>query len=81
MIRMSSARTASASSGNAGRTKTQNKALTEAKHLGITPFALTVDKEGHDYLGQMAGDIGYEIVNDIEMLPSRLPTLYRKLTE
>jgi hypothetical protein len=58
-----------------------HKALVEAKHKGITPFALTVDKEGHDYLGQMCGDIGYEILGDIEALPSRLPTLYRKLTE
>jgi nitric oxide reductase NorD protein len=58
-----------------------HKALVEAKHKGIIPFALTVDKEGHDYLGQMCGDIGYEILGDIEILPSRLPTLYRKLTE
>jgi len=58
-----------------------HKALVEAKHRGIIPFALTVDKEGHDYLGQMCGDIGYEILSDIENLPSRLPTLYRKLTE
>jgi hypothetical protein len=29
----------------------------------------------------MCGDIGYEILGDIEILPSRLPTLYRKLTE
>jgi nitric oxide reductase NorD protein len=58
-----------------------HKALLEAKYKGIVPFALTVDKEGHDYLGQMCGDIGYEVVSDIETLPSRLPTLYRRLTE
>jgi nitric oxide reductase NorD protein len=29
----------------------------------------------------MCEDIGYEVVADIEALPSRLPTLYRKLTE
>jgi hypothetical protein len=58
-----------------------HKALVEAKHKGIIPFALTVDKEGHDYLGQMCGDIAYEVLGDIELLPSRLPTLYRKLTE
>ena len=34
-----------------------HKALVEAKHKGIVPFALTVDKEGHDYLGVMCGDI------------------------
>ena len=57
-----------------------HKALQEAKHKGITPFALTVDKEGHDYLGQMCGDMAYEVLGDIELLPSRLPTLYRMLT-
>jgi len=55
-------------------------ALTEARRKGIVPFALTVDKEGHDYLGQMCEDMGYEVVADIESLPSRLPTLYRRLT-
>jgi nitric oxide reductase NorD protein len=56
-------------------------ALVEARRKGMTPFALTVDKEGHDYLGQMCADMGYEVLGDIESLPSRLPTLYRRLTE
>jgi nitric oxide reductase NorD protein len=56
-------------------------ALNEAKRKGIVPFALTVDRAGHDYLKTMCEDIGYEVVGDIEALPSRLPTLYRKLTE
>ena len=58
-----------------------HKALVEAKRKGIVPFCLTVDKEGHEYLGQMCEDIGYEILGDIDSLPSRLPTLYRRLTE
>lgn len=58
-----------------------HKALVEAKNKGIVPFALTVDKEGHDYLGQMCGDMAYEVLGDIGLLPSRLPTLYRRLTE
>ncbi|MBI4571545.1 MAG: hypothetical protein HY723_06305 [Chloroflexi bacterium] len=57
------------------------QALVEARRKGITPFCLTVDKEGHDYLGQMCDDMGYEVLADIETLPSRLPTLYRRLTE
>ena len=57
------------------------QALVEARRKGITPFALTVDKEGHDYLGQMCEDMGYEVLADVETLPSRLPTLYRRLTE
>lgn len=57
------------------------QALNEAKRDGITPFALTVDRSGHDYLKTMCEDMGYEVVADIEALPSRLPTLYRRLTE
>ena len=56
-----------------------HQALLEAKRAGMTPFLLTVDKEGHDYLKQMCDDIGYEVVDNIESLPRRLPTLYRAL--
>ncbi len=56
-------------------------ALNEAKRRGITPFCLTVDRAGHDYLKTMCEDIGYEVVADVQSLPSRLPTLYRRLTE
>jgi nitric oxide reductase activation protein len=55
------------------------RALLEAKHQRITPFLITVDRTGHDYLGQMCGDMGYEVVADIESLPRRLPRLYRHL--
>ena len=55
-------------------------ALIEARNLDITPFCLTVDRNGHDYLRTMAGDLGYEVLPDIMELPSRLPQLYRKLT-
>lgn len=57
------------------------QALNEAKRVGITPFALTVDRAGHDYLKTMCEDMGYEVIADIEALPSRLPALYRRLTE
>lgn len=57
------------------------QAFNEAKRDGITPFALTVDRSGHDYLKTMCEDMGYEVVADIEALPSRLPALYRRLTE
>jgi len=55
-------------------------ALMEAKRKGIVPFCLTVDRYGHDYLKTMCADIGYEVVPDIESLPSRITTLYRQLT-
>ena len=56
------------------------KALQEARQKNITPFCLTVDKSGHDYLKQMCGDMSYEVLDDIWALPERLPMLYRKLT-
>ena len=55
-------------------------ALTEARRKNITPFCLTVDKAGHDYLKTMCQDMGYEVLADITSLPVRLPMLYRKLT-
>ena len=55
-------------------------ALLEAKRKNITPFCLTVDKAGHDYLKSMCGDMGYEVLGEIGALPERLPMLYRQLT-
>ncbi len=55
-------------------------ALIETKNKGITPFCLTIDRAGHDYLKTICGDMGYEVVADIESLPRCLPTLYRRFT-
>jgi hypothetical protein len=55
-------------------------ALVEAKRQGITPFCLTVDKAGHDYLKTMMQDFSYEVLPDITLLPKRLPLLYKRLT-
>ena len=55
-------------------------ALVEARSHEITPFALTVDKAGHDYLKTMCGDMGYEVLFEIQALPQRIPELYKRLT-
>ena len=56
-------------------------AFLEAKRKDIVPFCLTVDKEGHDYMrDMMSGDMGYEVVDNIKLLPERLPLLYRRLS-
>tara|TARA_B100002003_G_scaffold222346_1_gene226102 strand:- start:35221 stop:38361 length:3141 start_codon:yes stop_codon:yes gene_type:complete len=55
------------------------QALVESKQEGIVPFLITVDKQGHDYLQDICGDIGYEVIADIESLPRRLPTIYKYL--
>ena len=56
------------------------RALVEAKRQRIEPFLITVDSAGNDYLAQMCGDLGYEVVSEVESLPRRLPRLYRYLT-
>jgi hypothetical protein len=55
-------------------------ALTEARRRRIEPFLITVDPAGHEYLGQMCDNLGYEVVSDVSALPRRLPRLYRYLT-
>lgn len=55
-------------------------AFFEAKRKNIIPFCLTVDIAGYDYLKRMCHDIDYEVVNNIESLPQRLPILYKRLT-
>jgi nitric oxide reductase NorD protein len=57
-----------------------HQALVEARRKNITPFCLTVDRTGHDYLKAMCGDMGYEVLADISSLPQRLPELYKRLT-
>jgi len=56
------------------------QSLIEARQAGITPFCLTVDKAGHDYMKTMMDDFAYEVLPDISLLPKRLPQLYRNLT-
>lgn len=55
-------------------------ALIEARHQGLHPFCLTVDKEGNDYLRTMMDDFSYEVLADVTLLPQRLPHLYKRLT-
>ncbi len=56
------------------------QSLIEARQTGITPFCLTVDKAGHDYMKTMMDEFAYEVLPDINLLPKRLPQLYRNLT-
>ena len=56
------------------------QALLEAQRLDITPFVLTVDPHGNDYLREMCDGIGYEVLRDVSELPLRLVSLYRSLT-
>lgn len=54
-------------------------ALREAEHAGITPFCITVDKAGHDYLREMCDESRYLIIEDIDSLPQELPKIYQRI--
>jgi nitric oxide reductase NorD protein len=56
------------------------QALNEARMAGITPFVLTIDPQGNDYLRTMCDGIDYEVLDDINALPERLLALYKTLT-
>ena len=54
-------------------------ALREAEAAGVTPFCITVDKAGHDYLRQMCDESRYMVIEDITALPRELPKIYQRV--
>ncbi len=54
-------------------------ALREAEAAGVTPFCITVDKAGHDYLRQMCDESRYMVIEDITALPRELPKIYQRI--
>ncbi|MBX3023304.1 hypothetical protein KF840_00165 [bacterium] len=54
-------------------------ALREAEATGVTPFCITVDKAGHDYLRQMCDESRYMVIEDITALPRELPKIYQRI--
>jgi hypothetical protein len=55
-------------------------ALMEARKAGIHPFCITVDPRGAGYLDHMYGQGGFTVIDRVELLPTRLPQVYRRLT-
>ncbi len=55
-------------------------ALVEAKEQGVRPFCITVDREAHEYLPHMYGEVNYVIVDDVSRLSRKVPEIYRLLT-
>jgi nitric oxide reductase NorD protein len=41
---------------------------------------VTVDREGPSYLPRLFGPHGYTVIWNAELLPERLPAIYRRLT-
>ena len=54
-------------------------AVIEAKRQGLTPFCVTIDRDGNAYLPHIFGPAGYCLIRNPEELPQRLPTLYTQL--
>jgi nitric oxide reductase NorD protein len=54
-------------------------ALREVEAAGITPFCITVDKAGHDYLREMCDGSRYMVIEDIAALPQELPKIYQRV--
>jgi nitric oxide reductase activation protein len=55
-------------------------AIQEGKSYGINFFCITVDTKPGDYLHKIFSDSGYTIIDDAQMLPERLPSLYKRIT-
>jgi hypothetical protein len=54
-------------------------ALRECEGAGITPFCITVDKSGHDYLREMCESSRYMVIEDMASLPKELPKIYQRV--
>ena len=55
-------------------------AVQAARRLGLTPFCVTIDERGNDYLPHLFGTGGYVVIRHPSELPTRLPLLYARLT-
>jgi nitric oxide reductase NorD protein len=56
------------------------QAVAEARLQDVRVFAVTVDREGADYLPHLFGPHGYTVIWNAESLPERLTAIYRRLT-
>lgn len=57
------------------------KAVQEARQLGLSVFAVTIDAAAQSYLPALFGHGGFAVVSNIQRLPAALPALYRQLTQ
>lgn len=55
------------------------RALLEARHHGIHPYCITIDKEARAYLPHLYGPVSYTQVRQVSELPWKLSEIYRRL--
>ena len=56
------------------------QALQSARSAGITPFCVTIDPYGQDYLVDMYGPNRFMTIEDLSLFPEKLARLYANLT-
>lgn len=56
------------------------KAIQEARQKRIHPFIITSDKKGAEYLKQIAPQSQSIVLSKVELLPTMLPAIYKRLT-
>ena len=56
-------------------------ALRELSAKGVTPFCITVDRAGNDYLREMCAPTQYLIIEHLDDLPKELPKIYRRVVQ
>ncbi|MFA0823787.1 MAG: nitric oxide reductase activation protein NorD [Methanomethylovorans sp.] len=55
-------------------------AIQEGNARNIHFFCITVDKNPGNYLDTIFSNVGYTIIDNAQVLPARLPALYKRLT-
>jgi nitric oxide reductase NorD protein len=56
------------------------RALIEARHDGVHPYCITIDKEAKDYLPHMYGPAAFTVIDEVYKLPLKVSDIYRRLT-
>lgn len=57
------------------------KAAMELQQRGITSYCLTLDPEADQYVSRIFGTNNFTIIDQVERLPEKLPTLFAQLTK
>lgn len=57
------------------------RATVELQQMGISSYCLTLDPEADRYVARIFGSNNYTIVDQVERLPEKLPTLFANLTK
>lgn len=57
------------------------KAAVELQQMGISSYCLTLDPEADRYVARIFGSNNYTIIDQIERLPEKLPSLFANLTK